>query len=54
MRIAENFLGTALMLVLVYLLLTNASAFSQMLRTTGSVFVDQFRTLQGRPLPGGR
>ena len=54
MRLAENFVGTALMLVLVYLLLANADDFSRVLRTSGSQFVDILRTLQGRPVVGGR
>lgn len=54
MRAVENFTSVALMLVLVYLLLSNADDFSKVLRQSGSQFVDIIRTLQGRPVVGGR
>ncbi len=53
MRIIEYFLGGAFGLIIVYLLLVNPKAASDILGSLGALGAQTFGTLQGRSTTGG-
>lgn len=48
MRTFEMFISSAMMLILVFLVLTNAPQFARVMAAFGDALNDTFRTLQGR------